>query len=74
MITITRVSREVSKTIFLETYVRGKRGTINAKALYEAEVESEAEAKAMSIVLNEYADKDVTDYLAREIVKLGGGE
>ncbi len=50
----------------------GKRGTINAKALYEALVESEAEARAMSIALNECADKDVTDYLACEIEKLKG--
>jgi hypothetical protein len=70
MVTITKVSREVSKTIFLETYVPGKRGAITARALYEAQVETEAEARAMSIALNECADKDVTDYLVREITKL----
>ena len=74
MTTITKVSREVSKTVFLETFVRSKRGSINAKASYEAEVSSEPEARAMSIALNAMADKDVSDYLASEIAKLKASE
>lgn len=67
---ITKISREVSKTIFVESYVSGKRGAVNAKAMYEATVDSAAEAQAMSIALNSLADKDVTDYLAHVIKKL----
>lgn len=68
---ITKVSREISKTIFLESYVPGgKRGAVTARACYEASVESEIEAQAMSIALNALADRDVTDYLAHVIKKL----
>ncbi len=70
MAKITRVAREVSKTVFLGEYVQGKRGTISTKAFYEAEVESELEAREVTKLLGRLANKDVQRYLTTETNKI----